>query len=84
MVDPRAPESSTGTFLNSARTYSCALASPPSFWRAHAHAARYDQRPPPDVLGLAVTTMVPGLTRSSQSRILRGLPLRTTNTTVDV
>ncbi len=41
VVDPRAPESSTGTFLKSAVTNSRAFASlPPGCLSAHAQAAR--------------------------------------------
>ena len=41
VVDPRAPESSTGTFLNSRLTYSRTLASsPPNFFSAQPQAAR--------------------------------------------
>ncbi len=41
VVAPRAPESSTGTFLNKAATNSLAFASLPPFLRfAYSHAAR--------------------------------------------
>ena len=42
------------------------------------------QRAPPEVLGLGVTTETPGFTRSSQSLMPLGLPLRTRNTMVEV
>src|SRR3954453_13592590 len=38
----------------------------------------------PEVNGLGVTTLTPGLSRSSQPWIPLGLPLRTTNETSDV
>ena len=41
VVEPRAPVSSTGTFLNSLRTYSFAVASlPPGCFSAQAQPAR--------------------------------------------
>ena len=42
------------------------------------------QRALPDVLGFGVITETPGFTRSSQSLMPFGLPLRTRNTMVDV
>lgn len=41
------------------------------------------QRAPPDVNGLGVTTSTPGFSRSSQSLIPLGLPLRTARTTTE-
>ena len=41
-------------------------------------------RPLPPVLGLTMITWVPGLTRSSQSLMFFGLPLRVRNSIVDV
>ncbi|CKV35668.1 Uncharacterised protein [Mycobacterium tuberculosis] len=40
MVAPRAPVSSTGTFLNRLPMYSLAFASPPYLRLANSHAAR--------------------------------------------
>ena len=42
------------------------------------------QRAPPELLGFGVITPTPGLTRSSQSLMCLGLPLRTRNTMVEV
>src|SRR5690242_1983611 len=85
VVEPRAPESSTGTCLYSLATKSLALfSSLPYLCSAQPQAARKFQRAPPEVFGFGVTTITPGLTRSSQSLMPFGLPLRTTNTIVDV
>lgn len=47
-------------------------------------AARNASLPFPEVFGLGVTTATLEVARSGQSRIPAGLPLRTTNTIVDV
>ncbi len=52
-------------------------------WRcAQARAARKFQRAPPEVFGFGVITATPGFSRSGQSWIAFGLPLRTSNTIV--
>jgi hypothetical protein len=48
------------------------------------HALKKLRYPLPEVLGLGVMTSTPGLTRSGQSRMPLGFPLRTTNTMVEV
>src|SRR3954451_10339559 len=40
-------------------------------------------RAPPELSGLGVRTLTPGLTRSSQPLMFFGLPLRTTSATTD-
>ncbi len=50
---------------------------------AYAHAARKFQRAPAEVFGFGVITATPGLTRSSQSLMPFGLPLRTSSTIVE-
>ena len=86
VVEPRAPESSTGTFLNRAVTNSWALASSLLFClQGVAPGGQVvASRPPPDVFGFGVMTSTPGFTRSFQSLIPFGLPLRTRNTIVEV
>src|SRR6516162_9522779 len=60
-----------------------ASSSEPPRFRTLPQAARKLNLPFPDVLGLGVMISTPGLTRSGQSLIPLGLPLRTTNTIVE-
>ena len=56
----------------------------PPFSSPYCQAARYTQRAAPEVFGFAGTTDTPGFTRSLQSLIPFGFPLRTRNTIVEV
>src|SRR5690606_5445058 len=77
--------SSTGTLRNSAVTKLRTLASSPlQILSAKAHAARQFQRAPPEAFGLGVTTETLERSRSGQSLMFFGLPLRTRNTIVEV
>ena len=57
---------------------------PPKWSRPQLQAARKFQQAPPLLFGSGVMTLTPGFTRSSQSRIPFGFPLRTRKTMVDV
>ncbi len=47
------------------------------------HAAMTFQRAPPEVNGFGLMTWMPGLIRSAHVLMFFGLPLRTTNTTIE-
>ena len=81
------PESRTGTWRYNCSTNFLASSSEPPFQgplgeRAPPQAATKLSLPLPDVLGFGVIMEIPGLTKSGQSRICFGFPLRTTNTIV--